>query len=57
MSSIEEPIHQTNYPLGAAVAAAPNGTATEKGRSTLTVIGCGKSLLNHHFSIPDFDVS
>lgn len=43
MSSIEESIDQTNHQLGVAVAATPNGTGTEKGRSTLTVIGCGKS--------------
>lgn len=40
MSSIDEPIHQTNHELE--VAAGPNGTATEDGRTTLTVIGCGK---------------
>lgn len=57
MSSNEESIDQTNHQLGAAVAAVPNGTGTEKGRSTLTVIGCGKSLLNHHFSMSDFDIS
>lgn len=57
MSSIEEPIHQTNHQLGEAVTAAPNGTGTEKGGSTLTVIGCGKSLLNHYFSKSDFDIS
>lgn len=41
MSSIDEPIHQTNHELEVAVAGR-NGTGTENGRTTLTVIGCGK---------------
>lgn len=59
MSSVEEliNINQTRHQLGLAKAAAPNGTGTEKEKSTLTVIGCGKSLLYHHFSLSDFDMT